>query len=145
MRRCRGRGPGRSRSPFNDRLAGGARRIRRARDGAVFGVLAGFARAFDLSVFWLRVIYVALTLATGVWPGLLAYILAALLLKPEPVKQPHSPAEEDFYEDYARRPDTAIQRAKRKFESIEKRIHRLEHVVTSRGYSFDERMGRKER
>jgi phage shock protein C len=109
----------------------------------VFGVLAGFAGAFDLNVFWLRVIYVVLTLATGLWPGLLLYILAAVLLKPAPARRPASPAEEGFYEDYARDPDHAIQRARRKFDSVETRIRRLEHLVTSRDYAFDQRLGRK--
>jgi phage shock protein C len=94
-------------------------------------------------LFWLRIIYVVLTLATGVWPGLLIYILAAALMKPEPARPPESPAEEEFYDDYARSRDNAIQRAKRKFESIEKRIRRLEHTVTSRGYDFDQRLRRK--
>ncbi|MDK2957318.1 MAG: phage shock protein [Desulfovibrionales bacterium] len=118
-------------------------RIQRARNGAVFGVLSGLARTFDLNLFWLRIIYVVLTLATGVWPGLLIYILAAALMKPEPARPPESPAEEEFYDDYARSRDNAIQRAKRKFESIEKRIRRLEHTVTSRGYDFDQRLRRK--
>jgi phage shock protein C len=39
----------------------------------------------ELSVFWPRAITVALFLFTGIWPMVGMYVLAALLMKPEPL------------------------------------------------------------
>jgi phage shock protein C len=48
------------------------------------GVCKGIAEYFDLSVFWLRVIAVVAGFSTGIVPSLVAYVLAALLMKREP-------------------------------------------------------------
>lgn len=56
----------------------------RSRDGVLFGVCRGLAEYFDLSVFWIRVITLISLVLTGFFPVGLAYILAALIMKPEP-------------------------------------------------------------
>lgn len=56
----------------------------RSRDGIIGGVCAGIAQYFDLSVFWTRVMAVLLVLCSGIGPGILAYILAALVMKKDP-------------------------------------------------------------
>jgi len=56
----------------------------RSRDGMLCGVCKGIAEYFDLSVFWLRVIAVVAGFSTGIVPSLVAYVLAALLMKREP-------------------------------------------------------------
>ncbi len=56
----------------------------RSRDGILFGVCKGLAQYFDLSVFWTRVAALTVLLCTGVWPVVGVYLLAALLMKPEP-------------------------------------------------------------
>ena len=57
----------------------------RSRDGLLFGVCAGLAERFDLSVFWVRVVAVLCLLFSGLWPTVAIYLLAALLMKPEPL------------------------------------------------------------
>ncbi|MCP4639113.1 MAG: PspC domain-containing protein [bacterium] len=59
----------------------------RSRRGILFGVCKGLAEYFDLSVFWTRMVVVALFIFTGFWPIGALYILAALLMKPSPVFQ----------------------------------------------------------
>ena len=57
----------------------------RSRNGILFGVCKGLAQYFDLSVFWTRVVAVIVLICTGLWPVAGLYLLAALLMKPEPV------------------------------------------------------------
>ncbi len=56
----------------------------RSRDGIVCGVCRGIAEYFDMSVFWTRALAVFLVLCTGLWPGVFAYFIAALLMKKDP-------------------------------------------------------------
>ena len=64
---------------------GTGRGLYRSRNGVIFGVCRGVADFFDFSVFWARAIAVVLLFVTGLWPIVGIYILAALLMKPEPV------------------------------------------------------------
>ena len=56
----------------------------RSRDGAIFGVCRGIADYFDFSLFWTRMLTVILLIISGFWPVILLYLVAALLMKPEP-------------------------------------------------------------
>ena len=56
----------------------------RSRSGMLFGVCKGIADYFDLSVFWTRVVVLTAFICTGFCPVGIAYILGALLMKPEP-------------------------------------------------------------
>jgi phage shock protein C len=116
------------------------RGIYRSRQGAVFGVCRGLADHFDVSRFWVRVIAVALLVSTGVWPGVVLYILAALLLKPEPAMPPASEGEREFYDQYADSHHEAAERLRRRYENLDKRIRRMEDVVTSREFDWDSRL-----
>lgn len=48
--------------------------------GMVAGVLAGFADYFQFDVTLLRVLFVFFVLVTGFFPGVLGYIIAAILM-----------------------------------------------------------------
>jgi len=50
----------------------------------IAGVCAGLAEYFDLSVFWTRVVAAALLLCSGIWPVLIVYVVAALMMKKTP-------------------------------------------------------------
>ena len=110
--------------------------VYRSRKGILMGVCRGFAEFFDLNVFWVRVIAFILFLFTGFWPIGVIYIVAGLLLKVEPVTPLRSEKDEEFYDSYTRSRQSAIQRIKRKFENIERRIQRMEHTVTSREFDW---------
>ena len=57
----------------------------RSRNNMIFGVCRGLADHLGFSVVAMRIIVVIGTLFTGVWPGMVTYIIAALLMKPEPI------------------------------------------------------------
>jgi phage shock protein C len=116
------------------------RRIYRSRDGAILGVCKGIAKHFGISLFWTRVVAVFLLLASGFWPALGAYLLAALILKPEPVIPFDAEGEEGFYETYAHEPRRAAPGLKQRYERLERRLRRLEDSVTAKSFDWDRRL-----
>jgi len=68
------------------------------------------------------------------------YFLAALLMKPEPVRPLLSEEDREFYHSYTTSRGMAVHRLKRAFDSLDRRIQRMENVVTSRDYDWDRRL-----
>ena len=116
--------------------------IYRSRNGAILGVCKGLAEHFDFSVFWTRVIALILLFVAGFLPAIGLYLLAALLMKPEPVIPIHDAAEKEFYDSYANSRHGAVQRLKRRYENLQRRIQRMEHIVTSAEYDWENRLNR---
>jgi phage shock protein C len=114
--------------------------IYRSRRGIVFGVCRGAAEYLDVSVTGVRIAAVLLTLLTGFWGGVIAYIVAALLLKPEPVVPFESDSDAEFYNTYAASRTMALQRLKRTFDNLDRRIQRMETIVTARDYDWERRL-----
>ena len=112
----------------------------RSRDGAIFGVCRGLAEHLDFSVGGLRVIVVIGTLLTGFWPGIIAYIIAGLVMKPEPIVPFDSESDAEFYNSYAASSTMALQRLKDTFDNLDRRIQRIESIVTAPNYTWDERL-----
>ena len=110
--------------------------IYRSRRGIFMGVCRGLAEYFNFSVFWLRIITLVLFLFTGFWPVGVMYIVAGLILKMEPVSPLRDEKDQEFYDTYTHSRQSAVQRIKRKFENIERRIQRMEHTVTSREFDW---------
>ncbi|MEW6668723.1 MAG: envelope stress response membrane protein PspC [Thermodesulfobacteriota bacterium] len=115
----------------------------RSRDGVILGVCKGIAEYFDFSLFWTRVIAVALLLLTGLWPITGLYFLAALLMKPQPVLPIHNEEEQEFYDSYLASRKGAADRLKKRYENLEHRIRRMEHTVTSRDFDWEGRLNRR--
>jgi len=118
------------------------RGIYRSRHGAIFGVCRGVAEHFDFSVFWVRTIAVILLIFSGVGPALVVYLLAALIMKPEPSIPIASAGEQEFYDRYTSSRHEAAQRLKQRYASLEQRIRRMEDVVTTREYDWESRLSR---
>jgi phage shock protein C len=108
----------------------------RSRRGIIFGVCRGLAEHFNFSVFWTRVLVLILFLFTGFWPVGLLYLVAGLLLQPEPVIPLENKSDEEFYHSYTRSRSSAIARIKSKFDNIDRRIQRMEDTVTSKEFDF---------
>ena len=114
--------------------------IYRSRSGLILGVCKGLAEHFDFSVFWSRVIALILLFVAGFFPAIGLYLLAALLMKPEPVIPVRNPAEKEFYDSYTYSRQGAVQRLKRRYENLQRRIQRMEHIVTSAEYDWEKRL-----
>jgi len=118
------------------------RGLYRSRNGIIFGVCRGLAEYFDFSVFWVRMIAVILLFVTGLWPLVGIYFIAALLMKPEPVIPIETDAEREFYDSYTHSRLGAAQRLKRRYQNLERRIRRMEHVVTSPEFDWNDRINK---
>jgi phage shock protein C len=112
----------------------------RSRHGMILGVCRGIAEYFDFSVGWTRIIAVLLLFLSGFWPITGIYFIAALIMKPEPVVPIRSDDEHDFYEGYIHSRKAAVDRLKRRHESLERRLRRMEHTVTSKDFDWEERL-----
>jgi phage shock protein C len=112
----------------------------RSRNGIILGVCRGIAEYFDFSVFWVRAIAIGLLIFSGFWPIMVLYFIAALLMKPEPVIPIHTDEEQEFYESYVNSRKGAVDRLKRRYDNLERRIRRMEHTVTSREFEWDSKL-----
>ncbi len=112
----------------------------RSRNGVILGVCRGIAEYFDFSVAWARTIAVLFLLFSGFWPIAVIYFIAALLMKPEPVIPIETNDEQEFYDSYVYSRRGAVDRIKRRYEKLERRIRRMEHTVTDREYNWDQRL-----
>lgn len=126
----------RSSSVWPRRVAG----LYRSRDGMIFGVCRGLADYAELNVTVLRIILVIAGLLTWFIPFVLLYIAAAIFMKLEPVLAPESEEDWEFYNSYATSRSLALARLKRQFDRLERRTRRMEHLVTSREYDWDQRL-----
>jgi phage shock protein C len=115
-------------------------RLYRSRDGIILGVCKGIAEHFDFSVFWARVITILILFVSGFWPIVVLYFIAALLMKPEPVIPIQTDEEQEFYDSYLYSRKGAAERLRRRYNSLESRIQRMEHYVTSREFDWEKRM-----
>lgn len=111
----------------------------RSRKGIIFGVCRGIADHFQISVFWVRVIFVVAALCTWFGPVILVYLVAALVMKPEPVLPLESVDDAEFYNSYASSSAMALHRLKHSFDQLDRRIQRMESIVTNRAYQWDKR------
>jgi phage shock protein C len=114
------------------RLAG----LYRSRQGRIFGVCKGLAEYFDLSVGWIRFFTVVAFIFTGLWPVGFLYLIATLIMKPAPVITPRNAEEAEFYDSYAESRQRALDRLSRTFDRLERRLRRVEDVVTSREFNW---------
>jgi len=112
----------------------------RSRNGRIFGVCRGIAEHLDFSLVALRILAVVGTVMTGIWPGIFAYIIAALIMKPAPVIPFDSDSDAEFYNSYSANRGMALQRLKDTFDSLDRRIQRIESIVTAPDYDWDERL-----
>ena len=115
-------------------------RLYRGRRGMIFGVCKGFANYNEFPVFWTRVAAVCIALFTGWLPAIGFYLIAALVMKPEPVLPLESEEDEEFYHSFTASRPMALHRLKRTYDNLDHRIQRIENAVTARDYDWEERL-----
>jgi len=112
----------------------------RSRNGIILGVCRGLADYFAISVFWIRAAAVIFLFITGFWPITAIYFIAAFLMKPEPAIPVRTSEEEAFYDSYVHSRKGATDGLKKRYDSLMRRIQRLEHTVTSKEFDWDEKL-----
>lgn len=112
----------------------------RSRDGMILGLCEGIADYLDFSLFWTRMLAVLFFIFSGFWPVGGLYLLAALVMKPKPVVPFESMGEREFYDAYVNSHGLALHRLKRTFDNLDRRIRRMEDVVTNREYDWEQRL-----
>jgi len=112
----------------------------RSRSGILLGVCRGLGEYFDFSVFWIRFIVVAVFMITGIWPMIGIYIVAALVMKPEPIRPFENEAERDFYDSYVDSRHRSKRRLRRRYENLDRRIQRMEDRVTGKDFEWEEKL-----
>ena len=61
-------------------------------------------------------------------------------MKPEPVLPLQTEDDEEFYNSFASSRRMAIHRLKRTFDHLDRRIQRIESIVTARDFDWDSRL-----
>jgi len=70
------------------------RLVRSRSDRKIAGVCAGLADYLDLDTSLVRILWVFVTFASGCFPGIIAYILAWIIIPEEPALPPVAAAEQ---------------------------------------------------
>jgi phage shock protein C len=115
------------------------RRLYRSRHGIIMGVCRGLSDYFNLRVGWVRLVAVAILLMTGIWPIVVIYLLAGVLMKPEPMIPFESEEQKDFYDSYTTDRHRTLRDLKRRFSNLDRRLRRMEDRVTSRDFEWERR------
>ena len=124
-------------SANNDKLRRG---LYRSRKGWVLGVCRGLAEYLDFSLFWTRAIILTVLVFTGLWPIVAVYLVAAILMKPEPVIPFESDRDQEFYESYVSARNIALRRLRNTFDSLNRRVQRLEDRVVSKDFEWEQKL-----
>ncbi len=106
----------------------------------IFGVCQGLSDYLNLKVLWVRIIAVTILIFTGIWPIVIIYLVAALLMKPEPIMPLETEEAQEFYNSYTSSRSLALHRLKRTFDSLDRRVQRIESAVTAREYNWERRL-----
>ncbi len=98
--------------------------------GKIFGVCAGLADYFGVSVFMVR-IFAVISLFVFTMPTLVCYLLAALLINKAPEYHYESDAEKEFWRQVRVKPSESLSRLRHRYREQEQRIRNMEAFVTS--------------
>jgi Putative stress-responsive transcriptional regulator len=112
----------------------------RAKDGVIFGVAKGLADHFDWSVGLVRLILILSAIFLFLWPTIIIYLLAALLMSPAPEGRLDTQEERDIWLQTQLDPGAAMEQLSRRAGAVEKRLRRLEDFITSREYAWSRKM-----
>jgi len=116
------------------------RRLYRSRKGLIMGVCRGLSDYFNLRVGWVRLLAVAILLISGIWPAVIIYLAAGVLLKPEPMLPFENEDQKDFYDSYTSSRHRTMRDLKRRFSTMDRRLRRMEDKVTSRDFDWEQKL-----
>ncbi len=116
-------------------------RLYRSReDRVLMGVCGGIAEHFGFSPWGVRIVFLLICLFcnVGIFVPVILYFVLGVTLKESPPRPFVTDEEEDFWNMYqTSRPD-ALRKVHRRFQSLDKRLQRMESIVTSPGFELEE-------
>ena len=112
----------------------------RSRNGMLLGVCKGLAEHFDFNLTVVRIVVVVAALCSWLGPVVVGYVVAALFMKTEPVLPLDNEEDAEFYQSYDSSSTMALNRLKRTFDGLDRRIQRMEDIVTRRESDWDARL-----
>lgn len=112
----------------------------RAKDGVIFGVARGVADHFGWSVGLVRLILILSAIFLFMWPTIIIYLIAAVVMSPAPDGRLDTQEERDIWLQTQLDPTAAMKQLARRAGTVEKRLRRLEDYVTSRDYAWSRKM-----
>lgn len=112
----------------------------RSRNGWFLGVCRGFAEWRNVPVWTIRLALVLAMLLTTLWPVVVAYIIVGMLMKPEPEVTPRNVDEMEFYDAVNASRKSALKRLQKTFEQLDRRTRKLENIVTSKEFQWEQRL-----
>ncbi|MBN1983597.1 MAG: envelope stress response membrane protein PspC [Chitinivibrionales bacterium] len=119
----------------------GRQGIYRSQNKMIAGVCRGLADYCDIPVVWIRLAGIIALIFTGFWPVGVIYIAAAIIIPKKEERDALSLEEEnDVASDHLRR-TAALSRLKERFSALECRIRTMEGIVTSKDFSWKQRLG----
>lgn len=107
------------------------------RDGKIAGVCAGIADYFDIKVGVVRLLFVVGAILTGLWPLVIGYFIAAMVLDPKPRDLYEDEREEQFWKQTRKSPDYTAAELRRRFRDIERRTSEMEAYMTSKRFRLE--------
>ena len=119
-------------------------RIYRSRkDSWLMGVCGGIAEYFEFPSWAVRLLLVVMMIFSsptiiGIPLILVLYVIAAMVMKPAPDSSFQNREHEEFWNTYQDSRSDAINTVKKRFDSLEKRLQRLESIVTHPHFERDE-------
>lgn len=108
--------------------------------GKVAGVCAGIADYFDINVCAIRWIWALGTLFSGIWPGVIVYIILAIVLDGKPREIIDDPEEDAFWREARTKPDYMAVNLKERFRDMERRTRSLEAYITSKQFRLNRQL-----
>ena len=96
------------------------------------GVCAGIADYTGIDVVWVRVITVLLTLASGFWWTILAYVLIAWMAETKPAGLYQDREDQKFWQGVRANPTRSTAEVRSKLRDIDRRLADMETHFTSR-------------
>ena len=113
-------------------------RILRSRDDAVIcGVCGGIAQYFDFSPWGVRFAFILFTMISGFWPGIAAYVICSFVMQPAPARPFTDDSSEEFYVVSQTSRTEALHKVQRAFQQLDKRLQRMEAIVTQPGFGLE--------
>ena len=108
------------------------------KDVVCSGVCGGIAEHFDFAPWGVRLIFMVLALVTSFIPMLIIYCILCMTMKKAPPHAFENYEEEEFWNMYQASRSDALRKIHRTFERLDKRMQRMESIVTSPEFELEE-------